>query len=366
MDETIVFVGGGTGGHVFPALAVLQELKARTPARVVWIGSRGGMEARLLARHEIPFYGIPAGKLRRYFSLRNLIDIFKIIGGLAAAFFILGRVKPALVFSKGGYVSVPVAAAACLRGIPVLTHESDLVPGLATRINARFADRILLSFADSRSAFRPREQAKTLHTGNPIRGDLLQGNPAEGRKLVGCPPGRFLLLVLGGSLGSAFLNRLVLAALPQLTEDCFVVHQMGEANYRALKKANYFGAPFFTRELPHLLAAADLVVCRAGANTVWELAALGKPSLLIPLPRSASRGDQIENARYFARAGAAVMLEEHEADPAGLIEILLHLRQNESKLYGMQNQARGLAMKDSAARIAGLIWERSRRQAGGA
>jgi UDP-N-acetylglucosamine--N-acetylmuramyl-(pentapeptide) pyrophosphoryl-undecaprenol N-acetylglucosamine transferase len=366
MDKPIVFVGGGTGGHVFPALAVLEELKARTAARVVWIGSRNGMEGGLLARHAIPYYGIPAGKLRRYFSLRNLIDVFKIAAGLIAAFFILLRVKPALVFSKGGYVSVPAAVAAYLLGIPVFTHESDIIPGLATRINARFAEKVLTSFADTRDCFRPKEQAKVLHTGNPIRSDLLEGSPAAGRKLVDCPPGRFLILVLGGSQGSAFLNRLVLEALPRLAEESYIVHQMGEANYQAAASPNYFSTAFFSREMPDVLAAADLVICRAGANTVWELAALGKPSLLIPLPRSASRGDQIENARFFARAGAALMLQEEEADADRLIEILLHLRQNESKLYEMRSRARELARTDAAARIAGLIWERSGGRTGGA
>jgi len=372
MEKPIVFVGGGTGGHVFPALAVLEELKARTAARVVWIGSRSGMEGGLLASRDIPYYGIPTGKLRRYLSLRNLIDVFKIAAGLIAAFFILLRVKPALVFSKGGYVSVPAAVAAYLLGIPVFTHESDIVPGLATRINARFAEKVLTSFADTRDCFRPKEQAKVLHTGNPIRSDLLGGSPAAGRKVVDCPPGRFLVLVLGGSQGSAFLNRLVLEALPRLTAlpplaaDSYIAHQMGEANYRGIPSPNYFSTAFFSREMPDVLAAADLVICRAGANTVWELAALGKPSLLIPLPRSASRGDQIENARFFARAGAALMLQEEEADANRLIEILLQLRQNESKLYEMRSRARELARTDAAARIAGLIWERSGGRTGGA
>jgi UDP-N-acetylglucosamine--N-acetylmuramyl-(pentapeptide) pyrophosphoryl-undecaprenol N-acetylglucosamine transferase len=366
MTDPIFFTGGGTGGHVFPALAVLEELKARSGAKVVWIGSRGGMEGRLLARYDIPFYLIPAGKLRRYFSLRNLLDIFKIAAGIAASLYILLKERPRLVFSKGGYVSVPVVVAASLLGIPVLTHESDIIPGLATRINARFAEKVLVSFADTRDSFRPGERKKIVHTGNPVRRDLLAGSPEAGRKLVGCPPDRFLLLVLGGSQGSAFLNRLVLAALPKLTSSCFVVHQMGEANYRRIELPNYYGAPFFTRQLPDLLAASDLVVCRSGANTVWELAALGKPSLLIPLPRSASRGDQIANARFFVRSGAALMLEEKELDADRLIEILLHLRQNESKLNTMKTRARALAMNDAAGRIAEIIWERSRTQAGGA
>ena len=360
MAECIVFVGGGTGGHIYPALAVLDELTSLWQARVVWIGSGAALERRILSGKNLSYRGIPAGKLRRYLSWSNVVDVFKILLGFTASLLILVREKPKLVFSKGGYVSVPPVAAARLLGIPVFTHESDLNPGLATRINARFADRILVSFADSRNYFAERLRDKVLHTGNPVRRSLLRGDAVEGRRLVGCPPDKPLLLVLGGSLGSVFLNRVVSQALDRLTASCYVVHQTGP-NYSerlsTAKRGNYFAAPFFTAELPHLLAAADLVVCRSGANTLWELAACGKPAVLIPLPRSASRGDQIDNARFFAQSGAALVLEQETLEPAALAEAVLHLLANADKLGRMARQASGLGQPEAAVAIARLIRE---------
>jgi len=365
MAECIVFTGGGTGGHVFPALAVAAELRRRWPGRIVWIGSRGGIERSILEQKNIPFYGIPTGKLRRYLSLGNLLDAFKICAGFIAAVFILMRERPRLVFSKGGYVSVPPAAAAFLLGIPVFTHESDLNPGLATRINSRFAERILTSFPETLGYFRGRARAKVVHTGNPIRPEILGGEPARGKRRLGCPQAAPLVLVLGGSLGSAFLNGLIQEVIGELTAACFLVHQMGPQNYSARRRDNYYPAPFFSEELPDILAASDLVICRAGANTLWELAAVGKPALLVPLSQSASRGDQIENAAYFAQRGAARVLPEREATGARLLEIVANLLNNKSELRRMGERARGLALPEAAARIAEILCQRSGRAVGG-
>jgi UDP-N-acetylglucosamine--N-acetylmuramyl-(pentapeptide) pyrophosphoryl-undecaprenol N-acetylglucosamine transferase len=288
------------------------------------------------------------------------------------------------VFSKGGYVTVPPLAAARLLGIPSFTHESDLNPGLATRINARSAERVLVSFAQSAGYLRPALRAKVLHTGNPVRRALLGGNPAAGRARVGCPAERPLLLVLGGSLGSAFINDAVERGLPELTARCFVVHQMGSAHYRAAgRPGNFTGAAapgsraeapigsraeaaamgyhavaFLDEELPDLLAACDLVLCRAGANTLWELAALGKAAVLVPLGSSASRGDQQENARYFAGQGAALVVPEEEG--GRLVAEVLGLLANRSRLAEMGRRARELSRPDAAARIAELVLERAR------
>ncbi len=361
MPECIVFTGGGTGGHVFPALAVYQELKSRWDGRVVWIGSRGGMEQGVVPSLGIPFYGIPSGKLRRYWSLANLTDVFRIAGGFAASLFLLLRERPGVLFSKGGYVSVPPCAAARLLGIPVVTHESDLRPGLATRINTRFARSILVSFESSPEFFPGRLRSRVTVTGNPVRAALERGSAAEGRRLVGCPPGRRLLLVLGGSQGSAFLNSLVRSALPQLLAQWFVVHQMGPAQHRPQAAQGYHAAPFFHDELPHLLAAASLVLCRAGANTLFELAALGRPAVLVPLAEHASRGDQIDNARYFAERGAAVVLEEREASAARVTELVLQLGADPAKLEGMGRNARSLGRPQAAARVAEVLLEARRR-----
>jgi UDP-N-acetylglucosamine--N-acetylmuramyl-(pentapeptide) pyrophosphoryl-undecaprenol N-acetylglucosamine transferase len=360
MAKCIAFTGGGTAGHVYPALAVLEELVPAWGGRIIWIGSLSGLERRILGGQDLRFYGIPAGKLRRYFSWRNALDIFAVLAGLLASLYILLRERPVLLFSKGGYVSVPPVVAARLLRIPVLTHESDLDPGLATRINARFADSVLISFSESRNLLSASARPKAVHTGNPVRRALLSGDAQEGRRITGCPPGARMVLVLGGSLGSSFINRTVVGALDGLCARSFVVHQMGAGHFRPSSRSNYYGAAYFSEELPHLLAAAELVVSRAGANTLWELALLGKPALLIPLPRSASRGDQIENARHFASRGAAVMLEEQGLTSEVLETAVLHLLGNESKLRQMAACASALAKPEAAAVIAGLLLQRAR------
>jgi len=359
MAECIVFTGGGTAGHVFPALAVLEELAPRWPGRVVWIGSTCGIERDLLKGRGIPYYGIPTGKLRRYFSLANFLDLFRVVAGFFASLAILRKERPRLVFSKGGYVTVPPLAAARLLRIPSFTHESDLNPGLATRINARSSERVLVSFAESAGYLRPALRAKVLHTGNPVRGSLLAGDPAVGRSLVGCPPERALLLVLGGSLGSAFLNDAVARGLAELTAACFVVHQMGRSHYRPATHPAYHAVAFLEEELPHLLAASDLVLCRAGANTLWELAALGKPAVLVPLSGQASRGDQIENARHFAGCGAALVVPEQEAGGGRLTGQVLSLLADPARLADMGRRARELGRPGAAARVAELVLERA-------
>jgi UDP-N-acetylglucosamine--N-acetylmuramyl-(pentapeptide) pyrophosphoryl-undecaprenol N-acetylglucosamine transferase len=353
MRECIVVTGGGSGGHVYPVLAVLDELPS---VRIVWIGSGSGLERRILEDMPVRYYGIPSGKLRRYFSLRNIVDVFRILAGFIASLWILLREKPDLVFSKGGYVSVPPVAAARLLGIPSLTHESDLRPGLATRINTRLSDRVLVSFASSVWYFDKRFQNKVIHTGNPIRKALLRGDPQAGRSMFGCPANLPLLLVLGGSLGAASINRLVLHALDSLRFSCFIVHQMGRGNFQGCSvQSNYYPVAYLQEELPDVLAASDLVLCRAGANTLWELAALGKPSVLIPLPRGSSRGDQIENAEFFAHEGAAVVLKQEELTAEGLTRVVLHLLSNADKLDRMGRRASELSRPDAASRIAQLI-----------
>lgn len=364
MKECIVVAGGGTGGHVYPVLAVLDELN---DFRVVWIGSGSPLERRILQGRELRYYAIPTGKLRRYFSLRNFFDLFKILLGLIRSVAILLRERPKLVFSKGGYVSVPPVVAARLLGIPSLTHESDLHPGLATRINSRFSESVLVSFADSVRYFDGRSGAAVIHTGNPVRATLFAGDRAVGRDLVGCPADLPLLLVLGGSLGSAAVNRLLLQSLEHLRAACFVVHQLGTANFAGeQRRDNYYPASYFHETLPHLLAAADLVLCRAGANTLWELAALGKPSVLIPLPGEISRGDQIENARFFAEAGAALVLQQEGLSVQALSRAVLNLLGNADKLERMARHAAQLGRPEAAGRIAELIAAKvARRAAGG-
>jgi UDP-N-acetylglucosamine--N-acetylmuramyl-(pentapeptide) pyrophosphoryl-undecaprenol N-acetylglucosamine transferase len=297
MGDCIVFTGGGTAGHVFPALAVLDALAGRYRGRVVWIGSSSGMERAILSRRGILYYGIPSGKLRRYFSLSNFIDPFRILAGILASLVILLKEKPGLVFSKGGYVTVPPLLAARLLRIPAFTHESDLNPGLATRINSRLCEKVLVSFAETAGYFPAGLRGKVLHTGNPVRAALLAGDPRRGRELVGCPQAKKMLLVLGGSLGSAFINGAVLDGLERLTQACFVVHQMGERHFRPSEAGGYHPVAFLGDELPHLFAAADLVLCRAGANSLWG------PDRQCPLFRRPGRRRGAERAG--SRRGAA-------------------------------------------------------------
>jgi len=353
-SPVVAFAGGGTAGHVFPGLAVA----ARLGCRVVWIGSRGGVEKQLVAAAGIEFRGIPAGKLRRYLSLRNLTDLMKTAAGIVASLRILGKDKPSFLFSKGGFVSVPPVLAAWLRGIPAWTHESDFDPGLATRINMRFCERVLVSFPETLDYLPPGYRGKAIVTGNPVREALYTAQPRRGRAFVGCPEAMPLLLVIGGSLGSSFVNSLVTGSLPRLLPRFFVVHQMGAREYTPAVQENYFPAPFFRDELPDLMAAADLVICRAGANTLAEIAALGKPSVLIPLPASGSRGDQLRNAAIFRARGASIVLEENAATPESLVTAVESLFDGTEDRAAMGRCASSLGAGRPDKAIADLILQR--------
>jgi UDP-N-acetylglucosamine--N-acetylmuramyl-(pentapeptide) pyrophosphoryl-undecaprenol N-acetylglucosamine transferase len=355
----IAIAGGGTGGHVFPALAVAEEISRLWNGPLFWIGSRKGIERKLVEAAGIGFRGIPAGKLRRYVSLKNLTDLARTAAGIISSTVILLREKPALVFSKGGFVSVPTVIAASLCGIPCFTHESDFDPGLATRINMRFCEKVFLAFADTVAFLPPAHRAKAVVVGNPVRSAILRGDPAEGKRLVGCPSRSRLLLVMGGSQGSAAINALVGSILPDLCRLCFVVHQMGEKEYRKARVTGYFPAPFFHAEIAHIMAAADLVIGRSGANTLAELAALGKPSLLIPLPQGGmSRGDQIRNAEQFRSHGAAHVLRQEEATSPALLHLVKELLEDPSRLEEMGKKARSLGGSGSALLIARHILAR--------
>jgi UDP-N-acetylglucosamine--N-acetylmuramyl-(pentapeptide) pyrophosphoryl-undecaprenol N-acetylglucosamine transferase len=257
--------------------------------------------------------------------------------------------------------------AARLLGIPAFTHESDLDPGLATRLNARFCERILVSHEATAAHFSPALRDRVVVTGNPVRAAIYAADPAEGRRFAGCAPSDRLVLVLGGSSGSAFLNGLVAGAAPGLcAHGIRIVHQTGDGKQGAEGVPGCRAMPFIGAELPHLVAAADLVVCRAGANTLAELAALGRPSLLVPLSTAGSRGDQLRNAEAFRAAGAAEVMAEQVASPAALGERVLALLGEPARLAAMGAAARALAPSDPAARIAGMIAARLGGGAGGA
>jgi len=316
---SIAFTGGGTGGHIYPGLAVASRIKKSFPCRIFWIGSSTGMDRAIVEKAGIEFFGIPSGKLRRYFSLKNISDIFRVISGFFAALSILKRERPRLLFSKGGFVSVPPCAAAKFLKIPAFTHESDFSPGLATRINSRFAEKIFIPYSESKIFYRDEDGERILVSGNPVRDEFAGADPVKGRAFLGLAEDERILLVLGGSLGSREINDLVKACLPELTRYYTVIHQTGKNNHNFFQTATekYKFYEYFRDEIPHIIAAAELVLCRGGAGTIWECKSLHKPMILVPLSGSGTRGDQVENALLFEKAGAAVCLTCETPDHYG-------------------------------------------------
>ena len=311
----VVITGGGTAGHVVPALPVVEAL-LEAGSSVHFVGSTRGPEERLVAPLGIPFHGIQTGKLRRYFSFDNFVDALRIPIGILQAWRLLGRIRPAVVFSKGGFVSFPVVVGARLKGIPVVAHESDLTPGLANRLAQRFVTTLCVNFEDTRA-----EHARVVVTGTPLRRQLLNGDAARGRERLGADADRRVLLVVGGSLGATKLNEAVRAALGRLLADYHVIHVCGVGKVDASlgNLAGYTQHEYVSDAWGDLIAAADLVVSRAGANALYEWLALGKPHLLVPLSRAASRGDQIENAAYARSRGYSMVLAEDALNAETLV-----------------------------------------------
>lgn len=369
--DTIVFAGGGTGGHIFPGLAVVDELlKIPGERRIVWIGSSTGMDRSIVERHGVAFRGISTGKLRRYFSWKNFTDLFRIAGGFFSSLRILVELKPSLVFSKGGFVSVPPCLAARLLGIPVITHECDFSPGLATRINSRVATDILVSYEETAASFPERARSRVTVTGNPVRPVFYSASAAKGRDFLGCSGNSLpILLVLGGSLGARQVNDMVTGSLEALCADFIVVHQTGNQNSvrdasgdTALVRERYKPHTFIRDEMADVLASATLVIARSGANTVWECAAAGKPMILVPLEKGSSRGDQVENARYFVSHGAAIMLTGSEATSEKLAQTVAGLIAHEKVIADMAYNSASLGEARPAAKIAELVAERMARK----
>lgn len=335
--KKIVLTGGGTAGHVTPHLALLPRLIA-SGYELHYIGTQKGMERELMEKQPgIRYHAIQSGKLRRYFDWKNLIDPFRVMAGAVQAFRLLGRIKPDMVFSKGGFVAVPVVMAAWLRKIPVLAHESDLSPGLANRISARFARRVATAFPECARALGE----KGVFAGLPIRQALFAGEREKGLALAGFSGEKPVLLVMGGSQGARAVNEALRAALPRVLPRMDVLHLCGKGHLdEALAgKPGYYQAEFLSDALPHALAAADFILSRAGATAICEFQALKKPMLLIPLPLGASRGDQIENADSLARRGLARVLPQEQMTPDSLAEALMELMKNAPALTRALSEA---------------------------
>ena len=314
--KTIILTGGGTAGHVTPNLALVPELK-KEGWDIKYIGSKNGIEKSLVEKEGIPFYGISSGKLRRYISKENITDMFKVVKGIGEATRLIGQIKPDVVFSKGGFVAVPIVLGAKLKGVPVIVHESDITPGLANKIAIPFAKAVCTTFPETAKYIKGE---KTTNTGTPIRGELFLGNKKAGRTLCGFNEKRPILLIMGGSLGAVKINNCVRECLKDILLNFQVIHICGKGNMdnTKLEVEGYKQFEYISEELPNVLAASDIIVSRAGANAISEFLALKKPALLIPLSAKASRGDQILNAESFRKRGLAEVLKEEDMSKESL------------------------------------------------
>ncbi len=334
--KTALFTGGGSAGHVTPNIALIRQLQAEGWA-IHYAGTADGIERQLIAAQpDVIYHCISSGKLRRYFSLKNFSDPFRVMKGISQSKKLVKALHPDVVFSKGGFVSVPVVLGAKKRA-PVLVHESDYTPGLANRIAMRYADQVLVTFEDTLTHIK---NGKGLFTGTPIRAELYQGNAQKGFAFTGLSNDKPILLMMGGSLGAQAINEALRGALPRLLPRFHVIHLCGKGKLSpAHNQPGYLQYEYIGPELPDLLAMTDVVLSRAGANAVFEFLALKKPAVLVPLPLSASRGDQILNATYFEKRGFARMLEQEQMTADTLLEAVFQVYENRAQYVKAMEQA---------------------------
>lgn len=327
--KTIVLTGGGSAGHVTPNIALIPALK-KAGFDIFYIGSYNGIEKKLIEDYNIPYFGIATGKLRRYFDPKNFSDPFRVLKGFTEAVKLLRKIQPDVVFSKGGFVSVPVVRAAGFLKIPYIVHESDMTPGLANKLSMTGARKICCNFPETLTSL-PADKA--VLTGTPIREELGMGSREEGKKLCGFTDDKPVLMVIGGSLGAQSVNETVRYALPRLLPDFNVVHICGKEKMDNLKLSvpGYKQFEYVKNELKDIFAMADIVVSRAGANSICELLALKKPNILIPLSTKASRGDQMLNARSFEQQGFSLVIDNDDLDEDILVETIQDLYENREK-----------------------------------
>lgn len=306
--KKIVLTGGGTAGHVTPNIALLPYLK-ESGFEISYIGSYDGIEKKLITDFDIPYYGIATGKFRRYLDIKNLTDPFRVIKGFSEARKYLKKIKPDVIFSKGGFVSVPVVRAAASLHIPCIIHESDMTPGLANKLCIPVAKKVCCNFPETLSML-PKDKA--VLTGSPIRDELTKGDKLAALDMCKFTANKPIIMVIGGSLGAASINKAVRDALPKLLDDFQIVHICGKdkIDNMLLHKEGYIQFEYVKSELKDLFAMADVVISRAGANSICELLALKKPNLLIPLSANSSRGDQILNAKSFESQGYSMVIDD--------------------------------------------------------
>ncbi len=348
----IVLTGGGTAGHVTPNIAMIPALR-EAGYKISYIGSYDGIEKKLIEELDIPYYGISSGKLRRYFDVKNFTDPFRVLKGFHEAKKLLKQLKPDIIFSKGGFVTVPVVIAAKKCKIPAIIHESDMTPGLANKLCIPSAVKVCCNFPETVKSL-PAEKA--VLTGTPIRKELLSGDKEAGRRFCGFSSDKPVLMVIGGSLGAASVNEHIRSILPELLKEFQVVHLCGKGktDETLTGTEGYVQYEYIKNELADLFALSDIVISRAGANAICEISALHKPNLLIPLSANASRGDQILNARSFERQGFSMVLEEEEITNKKLLDSIRNLYSNRHSYEKAMGEGKQM---DSIHHILSLIQE---------
>ena len=355
--KKILLTGGGTAGHVTPNIALIPSLKELN-YEIKYIGSYDGIEKKLIEELDIPYTGISSGKLRRYMSLKNFSDPFRVIKGYSEAKKFVKTYKPDILFSKGGFVSVPVVLACKKYKVPIIIHESDMTPGLANKISIPYAAKVCHNFPETAKHL---PEGKSLLTGSPIRKELLSGDRLKGLSFCGFTSDKPVIMVTGGSLGAVALNDAVRAALPELLKDFQIVHLCGKGKLdESLKSTKgYIQFEYIKDEMKDLFAASDLIISRAGANAICEIQALAIPNILIPLPASASRGDQLLNAASFKKQGFSVVLEEETLNNDILLKSVKELYANRQKyIDNMKNSQ----VNDAVKTIVNLIESITKKQ----
>ena len=371
----IAFVGGGSGGHIYPGIAVMHRIEERlqrdgSVADCFWLLGKSRVDYVVADEHELRAFHMTSGKLRRYLSFQNLLDVFKVCSSLLNSLRILTKERPDVIFSKGGYVSVgPVTAAALLR-IPVYMHDSDLDPGLATRLTACFARRIFIPYSESVQHYPVRYRDRLSVSGNPVRSVVLSGDARVFRRKHGITEDLPVLLVLGGSQGANWINAFIRDFRKMLTPYCVIVHQCGSVSgseeatsERVVEEPDdrYIPYSYLNADLPNALACADLILSRAGAGAIWEAALTGTPMILVPIGAAGSRGDQLRNAEFFASHGGAVVhLEEKDATES-LFDAIIRLLRNEQERVVLSDSARSLCVDTADTFIADRILDLVRR-----
>ena len=350
--KKVLLTGGGTAGHVTPNMALIPELK-NLGYDILYVGSYDGIEKKLIEDINVPYKGISSGKLRRYMSLKNFTDPFRVIKGYSEAKQIVKEYQPDVLFSKGGFVSVPVVLAAKKYKVPIIIHESDMTPGLANKISIPYAKMVCHNFPETAEHL---PENKSLLTGSPIRAELMSCNSLAGLDLCGFTANKPVIMVTGGSLGSESVNKAIRDALPKLLDKYQIVHLCGKGKTdESLKNTpGYIQFEYIKDEMKDIFAMANLVISRAGANAICEIQALKKPSILIPLPASSSRGDQILNAKSFEKQGFSKVLYEENMTTEDLISAINDVYENKSQyIENITNSS----MNDAVTTIVNLIKE---------